>query len=223
MNNSAKLSKVIITSTDGKSTTGEEIPTYKVMINPSSINHSYGINYSTEQAPGALNTDAKFQNVSPENLSFEIIIDGTGATGDKKNVNEEIKKLKDVIYKYQGEKHEPAHAKIAWGDTIQFEGRLSSMDITHTLFAPNGQSLRAKISLKFISSMDMEEQKKKKENASPDLTHLVTVKIGDTLPLMCERIYKKSHYYLQVAKINNLVDFRNLVPGQELIFPPIKK
>ncbi len=223
MNNNAKLSKIIISSKDGKKQAGEKESKYEVMINPSSVNHTHGINYATNQSDGMVNTDAKFQNVSPETLSFEIIIDGTGATGIKKIVNDEIKTLKGVIYNYQGEMHEPPHAKIAWGDTLQFEGRLTNMDVTHTLFAPNGQSLRAKISLKFISSMDLEEQKKKKENASPDLTHLVTVKVGDTLPLMCQRIYNKSQYYLQVAKINNLVDFRNLVPGQELIFPPIKK
>lgn len=223
MNNSAKLSKVKIASYEDNSNSAKKLKEYEVMINPSSINHTHSINYTPEQPPGSTDSNQQFKSVSPENIGFEIILDGTGATGDKKNVNDEIKKLKEVVYNYQGDRHETSYVKISWGDTIGFNGRLTNLDITHTLFAPNGQSLRAKLSLKFISSTDLEEQLKQMQKNSPDLTHLVKVKIGDTLPLMCERIYKKSHYYLQVAKINNLVDFRNLVPGQELIFPPIKK
>uniref|UniRef100_A0AAU6WLI4 LysM domain-containing protein n=1 Tax=Chryseobacterium endophyticum TaxID=1854762 RepID=A0AAU6WLI4_9FLAO len=58
---------------------------------------------------------------------------------------------------------------------------------------------------------------------SPDLTHKRTIQDGDTLPLMTERIYGDSKYYLEVAKVNNLINFRQLVPGEELYFPPIEK
>jgi nucleoid-associated protein YgaU len=49
------------------------------------------------------------------------------------------------------------------------------------------------------------------------------VKKGDTLPLMCYRIYGDSRYYLQVAMANRLTNFRNLQVGDELFFPPIEK
>ena len=224
MINEASLTKVkIIGYKDNKENGGEQIGEYEVMINPSSLSHSHSISYGLDQPPGVTDSVTKFKNVSPQNLSFEIIIDGTGATGKLKDVAEEIKKLKKVTYDYYGDTHETAYVKIAWGDTIGFFGRLTNMDITHTLFAPSGKSLRAKVSLKFISSSDLKTQMKEMQKSSPDLTHLVKVKVGDTLPLMCQRIYKASHYYLQIAKINNLVNFRELTPGQELIFPPIKK
>ncbi len=56
---------------------------------------------------------------------------------------------------------------------------------------------------------------------SPDLTHLVTVRAGDTLPLLCERIYREPGYYLDVARINGLSAFRQLQPGSRLRFPPL--
>ncbi len=37
------------------------------------------------------------------------------------------------------------------------------------------------------------------------------------------RIYGDSKYYLEVAKANNLTNFRKLTPGQEIFFPPIQK
>jgi nucleoid-associated protein YgaU len=60
-------------------------------------------------------------------------------------------------------------------------------------------------------------------NSSPDLTHYRVIKKGDTLPLMCYRIYGDSKYYIQVAKANKLSNFRHLKEGEEIFFPPIAK
>jgi nucleoid-associated protein YgaU len=51
----------------------------------------------------------------------------------------------------------------------------------------------------------------------------VTINEGDLLPLLTHNIYKKQDYYLQVAKINKLKNFRKLKAGSTLIFPPIAK
>jgi len=45
---------------------------------------------------------------------------------------------------------------------------------------------------------------------------------GDSLPLMCYRIYGDSRYYIQIAKFNRLNDFRNLQPGTRISFPPLE-
>ena len=58
---------------------------------------------------------------------------------------------------------------------------------------------------------------------SPDMSHLIEIKEGDNLPLMCEDIYGDSSFYLQVAAANDIVDFRNLVPGQQILFPRLEK
>jgi len=63
---------------------------------------------------------------------------------------------------------------------------------------------------------------KEANNKSPDLTHLIEIKQGDTLPLICNRVYGDPSYYMEVARYNNLVNFRKLVPGTKLYLPPIK-
>jgi len=47
------------------------------------------------------------------------------------------------------------------------------------------------------------------------------VRDGDTLPLLCHRIYGDPGYYLDVARHNQLTDFRQLRPGAKLHFPPL--
>ena len=69
-----------------------------------------------------------------------------------------------------------------------------------------------------------EEQRVLEENNhSPDLTHFRIVKKGDTLHLMCFKIYGDSKYYIQVAQVNKLGNFRNLAVGSEIFFPPFDK
>lgn len=197
--------------------------TINVMMNPSSITHSHGINYFNEQPPDTIAKENKFKNIGPETISFDLVIDGTGATGEIRNVHDEIEKFKDACYNYIGENHETPFVQLIWGDSFDFKGRMKSMEITHTMFAPDGTSLRAKMKVTFENSMDAETQAKKMGKSSPDLSHLITVKMGDNLPMLCQKVYGDSSYYLQVARINNLVNFRNLTPGDELVFPPVKK
>ena len=104
-----------------------------------------------------------------------------------------------------------------------FFARLKAMSLDYTLFKPSGEPLRVKVNLSFEGRMTKDKQKLLNEKSSPDLTHVIQVQAGDTLPLLCHRIYNDSSYYMQVARINKLVDFRNIEPGDELLFPPLKE
>jgi nucleoid-associated protein YgaU len=79
------------------------------------------------------------------------------------------------------------------------------MVVENTLFKPSGEPLRAKLQMTFKSFITNEEEAKKANRSSPDLSHVVEVKAGDTLPLLCHRIYKDSSYYLEIARIKNIM------------------
>jgi len=225
--NSAQLKKLEIesfTDADCTSATGKK---FAALVNPATISRRLSMDIDTDvKAPGNVDSQAQFRAINPQTLSFELILDGTGVidgTGDNegKSVQELIDAFIEVAVNYDGEQHEPNYTKILWGGLI-FKGRLSSCDISYTLFMPGGDPLRAKLNLSFVSTKTFETQDKLKGNRSPDLSHSLVVKEGDTLPLMCNQIYKDSSLYIQVARINCLVNFRNLVPGTTILFPPIK-
>ena len=81
--------------------------------------------------------------------------------------------------------------------------------------------MRAKLSPKFEQYISPEKLAAQARTSSPDLTHYRTVNAGDTLPLMCHRIYQDSKYYIEIARVNDLLDFRNLEPGRRVFFPPL--
>jgi hypothetical protein len=198
---------------------------FVVMINPSSYDHSFSITYSEEESPGKAAKTSKFKAVGPESVSLNFILDDTGAVprnkeNEGKTVAKMIKELKDVVYKYYGESHEPNFVLLKWG-TLLFKSRLDSLKIDYQMFKPNGVPLRAKVTLSFKGFVDPAKESQLANRSSPDLTHIVTIKEGDSLPFLCNKIYKNSKYYLKVAEINNLVNIRRLKVGSQIIFPPL--
>lgn len=208
-----------ITVNDGNS--------FDVMLNPSSYSHTYSIGYNQSEALGQLASDSKFSGIKPEKVSFDMVIDGTGVVNlpvpgkGSPDVKTQINKLTEIVYKYDGNNHEPNHVRLLWGSLIFF-GRLESMSVEYTLFKPSGEPLRAKVKFSISGFMSKEEEALRANRSSPDLSHLIEVKAGDTLPLLCYRVYKDCAYYLEVARINNLTNFRNLTPGTKLHFPPLR-
>ena len=96
------------------------------------------------------------------------------------------------------------------------------MDRNYTLYSSEGEPLRAELDFVFVGFISAEEQASIANRSSPDLTHIIEVKAGDTLPNLCLKIYRNANYYIDIARINNLSNFRALVPGTALIFPPLK-
>jgi len=196
---------------------------FDAMINPQDITLKEGINYEQAESIGKSEAEPKYKSHKGSTLDFELTIDGTGVvTGVMDNVEDKLKKLREVTLNFDGSIHQPRYVRISWGEVL-FDGRCISLSTKYTLFKPDGAPLRATATLSFTSFMDSETAAKLEKKSSPDLTHVRSVRAGDTLPLLCEQIYNDSSKYLQVARVNGLVDFRNLEPGTEIHFPPLKK
>jgi hypothetical protein len=200
---------------------------FVVMINPANFDDSASICYNEDKTFGQAGHTPKFGAVGPKKVSFEIVLDGTGVLNSCifgnpiKEVKDQIADLKDLVSEYEGSKHTPNVVQIVWG-TFLFYGCLSSMTVKNTLFKSSGAPLRAKVKLSFTEYKTSQEVSKEANMTSPDLTHIIEVVAGDTLPLLCNKIYKNSAYYPQVARINGLTSFRFLKPGMKLMFPPLK-
>lgn len=202
---------------------------FEVPINPAEFKRSLGITYNDEVTGkndpiGKSGLPLKFKTTKSEKLDFNITLDGTGVVPNAvdSDVSEQIDALRDIIYTYSGDIHEPNVVHIAWGLDLEFYGRLTSLNIDYTLFDPDGTPLRAKLTMSFTEFITAMLEALKAKRRSPDLTHEVRVRAGDTLPLLCERIYKDPSQHILVAAFNDLDGFRALVPNTVLRFPPIR-
>ena len=199
---------------------------FTVLLNPADVKHTRGIVYDKKKALGQPAVDPKFSAADVETLTFALVLDCTGvvplqAGEARQDVKTLLEKMNKVVYQYDGSQHEPGRVRLLWG-TLIFFGRMQTMATHYTLFKPSGAPLRAKVDLSFVGAMSKRETELVSNLSSPDLTHLVEVRDGDTLPLLCNRIYGDPGYYLEVARFNQLTDFRNLRPGWKLHFPPLE-
>jgi nucleoid-associated protein YgaU len=190
--------------------------TYKLLINPSEFSHEYTICYNTKRTLGQTSNPVRFSAVNPDKISFGVVFDGTGVVPPQAGTPAEV-----AVYDYSSEQHEPNTVQILWG-TLSFTGRLQSMSVNYTLFRSTGAPLRARAELAFIGRVATDEALLAANRSSPDLSHSVLVVQGDTLPLLCQRIYGDSRYYPEVAAFNGLRQFRRLQPGARLHFPPLR-
>ena len=197
------------------------VDTYTLQLNPETYKHSHSASYDKVQSSETAGQTTKFVVMVPQTVTFEFYLDATGLIPGVPNLAAEIKRFKAIVYAYNGQVHSPNYVKLVWAGA-PFKCRLTSLDIEYTLFKPNGMPLRAKLSVSFEEFLAPAEIEQLAKKNSPDMTHMRTVQAGDTLPLMCFRIYGDSNYYIQIARFNGLADFRQLKVGSEVQFPPVR-
>lgn len=205
----------------------EKVAQYSVQINPEKYSQQFATEFTSNTSITTAGVTTKFVTQRPKDLNLEFYLDATGVvqpTGNATKVSsipDELKKFNAVVYSYNGDIHSPNYLQVLWG-TLSFDCRMTSVGIEYLLFSPNGTPLRAKVSPKFQQYLSPKKLALESRNNSPDLTHYRIVAAGDTLPLMCHRIYRDSKYYLNIADVNGLTDFRNLEPGTRIFFPPLE-
>jgi phage tail protein X len=198
-------------------------PMYFTMFNPE--NWSFQDVVPTTPVAPASQTNApaeKKQSGPPQKkLSFDILIDGTGASGEKHEVLADIELFKKTVG-YNPSEHTSNNLIVIWGEFI-FQCILKSYTLKYTLFRANGVPLRATISVEFEGDASRTQSVIEAAFESADLTHRRTIRTGDRIDNLCQKIYDTNRHYLSVAEANGLTSFRNLPVGQEMFFPPVEK
>ena len=216
---------------------------YTVQVNPSSYSLNRLLNYSYHRGQGFSSSEAVYNDSPPVHLEFEFLFDGTGVVPKPSTLGDiplvgaiasalssdepfvvmnEIKKFDALVYDYSSEIHRPRALLLVWG-SLAFPCVLKSVDYRYTLFKEDGTPLRAVAKCAFCESVPRSEGELRDDAKSPDLTHLRDVKDGDTLPLLAYDIYGDSQFYLEVARVNKLINFRRLRSATRLSFPPLDK
>jgi nucleoid-associated protein YgaU len=213
--------KIIQTDKDG-------IPKLAVpfiaMFNPDSFTIHEEIKWNSKSAIAKQGANPKYIKVDPRTFTIEFMLDGTGVNtnGVKIPVTAQVALFRTVTTNVRGNIHRPPYLMVQYGTFIN-TCILVSSNVTYTMFDMFGLPIRAKISATFTERIIAGLSDVLGMLSSPDLTHRVQVKSGDLLPLLTYKTYNNQNYYLQVAKVNKLKNFRKLTAGTTLVFPPLSK
>lgn len=227
--NSFKLEKLKIKAFSDAERTAPVGEPFEAMFNPDSLKESYALEYGAGQGLNSSDQSAVYIRSKPSDLNIKLLLDGTNVhamgierLGGQPTVQKRVTEFLQLTFRMNGDIHEPNYLLVEWGD-LSLSCRMASVDVTYTSFARDGTALRAELNVTLHSDVDVNKRLRQENKNSPDLSHTRLVRSGDTLPLLTQEIYGSSAHYLFVAAHNRLDDFRNLVPGQQLLFPPLPK
>ena len=134
---------------------------------------------------------------------------------------ERIEIFEDIVG-YESSTHRPHYLLIEWGENLNMKATVKEYQIIYGRFNDKGEPTRAIIQTQFLEVISATAMLAEQSRQSPDVSHQIEIKEGDTIMSLCEEIYGDSKYYIDVARINGLKSIRNLKQGSLLYFPPLK-
>jgi hypothetical protein len=194
---------------------------FSLQVNPEKITRTVGAEYEEFDAISAAGEVQAFAGIAGSELHLEFYLDSTGVIPGVTSVPDAITALKATTHRFVGKIHSPYFLWVVWGD-LEFPCRLKKLTIDYTLFNPQGVPLRAKLTADFIGHVPPTKLAAEAATSSPDLTHTRVVRAGETLPLLCEQIYREDRVYPQLARHNDLDNLIALRPGMRISLPPLR-
>jgi LysM repeat protein len=192
--------------------------TVPVKFNPTEYQLEKANNFAEINIPGLETPPIQFVRGSNEKLTTELLVDTSDTL---KNVREEyVQPLRDLM-NIQPELHAPPIVNLVW-DTQVFRGVLENLSVTYTLFRPDGAPLRAKLGVTLKEYRPVEVQVRERPTASPDFAKSYTVRRGDTLSGIAQRVYRDARAWRDIARNNEIRDPRRLEPGRVLALPKLR-
>ncbi len=103
-----------------------------------------------------------------------------------------------------------------------FKGVIEALNISFTLFTPDGVPIRAKLSLTLKEDRPVAIQVKESPKSSPDVEKHHVVRRGDTLSGIAAMAYGDPGEWRAIARANGIGDPRVLAPGVDLVVPRLR-
>lgn len=222
------LQKIIIIGFGDKNQTDKEVGRFTIPINPENISRNHQINIEGSQSTGAQANGGKFSGAPSEDLRLEFTLDGTntveGNLLNKTPVSKQVDDFLKLTYQLNGEIRKPNFLKILWWDNFSFDCQLTSAQVNYTLFKPDGTPLRAKVTASFKQHISNELRVLKEDKATGALTQVQKmVDAGERITSIAQKVYADANKFLEIAKSNDLVNFRKTLPDIPLTLPGINE
>ena len=218
--------------------------TYTVQVNPSSYSLSHLLDYSYQSRPGLLGERGGLQRQPAHQPAVRVPVRrhrcGAQAVGARRHSagrGDRVGAVAGRAVRRHGRDQEVQHARLRLrrrdppaapaaaglgkpGLPLRADARSTTASRCSSRTARRcARSRNARSASRFPTP----SSERRDNDSSPDLTHLRDVRDGDTLPLLAYDIYGNAQLYLEVARVNKLVNFRRLRSASRLSFPPLDK
>ena len=203
----------------------EQIP---FRFNPTEIQLNKQNTFAEIAIPGLVAPPIQYVRGASEKLTFDALVDTSDTLEDVRSVY--VYRIRSLM-NIDPELHAPPVLRFVWladGNPIEQQQQLDvsgirwvieSLNVTYTLFDPDGVPLRAKLAIALKEFTTVEDQANAFPKNSPDVEKTYVVRRGDTLASIAETTLGDGRRWRLIAAANDLVDPRALPPGFQLLIP----
>lgn len=207
--------------------------TIDVLFNPSEYQLTDGASYSEKKIPGLDGPVIQYISGDATELSVSLFLDTyvpntpsllpvsiPGLGGDNSSDVSKITKEIAETTSIDGSLHRPPKVKFQWG-SLNFEGIVTKVSHTYTMFTESGMPVRAKVNLTFKSLISLSDQRRKSPFESPDRTKYRTVREGIQLWDLAYAEYGDPDMWKVIAKANGIMNPLDIKAGQVVKLPAV--
>lgn len=204
-----------------------------VLFNPSEYQLTDGASYSEKKVPGLDGPVFQYISGDATELSVSLFLDTyvpktpsvlpvsvPGMGGDNStDVSKITREIADAT-SIDGSLHRPPKVTFQWG-SLNFEGVVTKVSHTYTMFTESGMPVRAKVNLTFKSLISPSDKRRKSPFESPDRTKYRTVKEGIQLWDLAYAEYGDPDMWKVIARANGILNPLDIRAGQVVKLPAL--
>lgn len=198
--------------------------TWQGAYDPGQLELEYSNRFWEAKAIG-ISPPATYAGQEQKNMIFPLLFDhawvpASGSDKEPPSIKKQVEEFIKLVYEVNSESHTLNYLQVSLGDFI-FHGQCQSLKVNYPLLGAESEPLRAMVYLNMLETESIGNKKAKAGLKSPDLTRSLLVKEGDSLAGISQKFFNTPRYYLELARINGISNFRNLRPGTRIVVPPL--
>jgi nucleoid-associated protein YgaU len=225
---------------------GQTPGTIEALFNPGEISRSRTATWEAEPiaghgGPDGAAPEVEFHAVEPETLTLELFFDtyedrsdtagwaaalippvpgglvSTSTATDVRRHTDRVARLARI----DQELHRPPVCRLWWGKFDVFQGVLTELGQSYTMFLEDGTPVRATLSCTFLEVVP-QARVRVSELHSADVPRTRRVTRTDTLASIAAQEYGDPGLWREIARANRVVNPRQLRAGDVLVIPRLR-
>ena len=193
---------------------------FHVLFNPEEYTINKDNNFASQNIPGLSGPLLQFVHGNMRTLEMELFFDTYDTRSlPKRDVRDLTNRVVNLTV-IDPELHAPPVLRITWS-SLDFRCVLARVSQKFVLFADDGTPVRARLNCTFNEFIDADREAKEIARQTANFSKVHVVNQGETLSTIAAKHYDDAKVWRPIAVMNDLVDPRDLFPGQSLRIPAL--
>lgn len=206
--------------------------TIQCLFNPASYEITKTNNYNFKEITGSTLPPAEFAGGQPRELKLDLLLDVSllGAGSSIREVTDKLFKAMEIPAGRASNDPNavPPFMTFRWGSVVTFKAVCTSLKVQFNLFHPNGEPIRADVTLQLKQAMAATSRSAQSANKKQNPTTRANagmgvhvVKDGDSLQSIAYRTYRDPNRWRDIADANDIDNPFHLRRGTALSLPTL--